>query len=262
MGSICSKSSVHEGGHTLLGSGAANTAPSTRPNPAPSDPRTAAAQAAERRIQAVSICHHEYLQLLYRIYLQAQRKGVNEANPKAGKLAAQLAKQSTSSAAPQTQREERLVVSEFIQCHRLPAVAHEQHFYPVGLTKYHLSIDTCGAKLPTLEVCVTVQRPLHKVPYRVALAPILFSAFHWKWIGCLALYTFRKHLAVSIRFEALRRIVRSGIRSDGFLSVEQMSKFSSLSDDVLTWPMNKELSSDNAPRILCKIMGDENSKSK
>ncbi|KIM48185.1 hypothetical protein M413DRAFT_439904 [Hebeloma cylindrosporum] len=51
MGSICSKSSVHEGGHTLLGSGAANTAAPTRPNPAPSDPRTAAAQAAERRMQ-------------------------------------------------------------------------------------------------------------------------------------------------------------------------------------------------------------------
>jgi len=225
---------VHEGGHTLLNSGAANAAPSTRPNPAPSDPRTAAAQAAERRIQAVSIYHHEYLQVLYRIYLQAQRKGVNEANPKAGKLAGQLAKQSTSSAAPQTQREERLVVSEFIQCHRLP-VAHEQHLYPVGLTRYHLSIDTCGAKLLTLEVCVIqCNDSLRKVPYRVALAPIIFSAFYWKWIGCLALHTFRKHLAVSIRVEALRRIVRSGIRSDGFLSVEQVSK-SSLSD-VLTWP--------------------------
>jgi hypothetical protein len=118
MGSICSKSSVHEGGHTLLDSGASNAAPPTGSNLAPSDPRTAAAQAAERRIQAVSICYHEYLQLLHRIYLQAQRKGINEANPKAGKLAAQLAKQSTSSAAPQTQREERLVVSEFIQCHQ------------------------------------------------------------------------------------------------------------------------------------------------
>jgi hypothetical protein len=54
MGSICSKSSVQEGGHTLLGSGPVNPAAPTRPNPAPSDPRTAALQAAERRIQAVS----------------------------------------------------------------------------------------------------------------------------------------------------------------------------------------------------------------
>lgn len=118
MGSLCSKSSVHEGGHTLLDAGAANTAPPASRNLAPSDPRTAAAQAAERRIQAVSICHYEYLRLLHRNHLQAQRKGINEANPKAGKLAAQLAKQSTSKAAPQTEREERLVVSEFIQRHR------------------------------------------------------------------------------------------------------------------------------------------------
>jgi len=68
MGSICSKSSVHEGGHTLLGP--SNTA---APNATPSDPRTAAAQAAERRIQAVSICHHEYSRLLEFIFRLNER---------------------------------------------------------------------------------------------------------------------------------------------------------------------------------------------
>ena len=111
MGSICSKSSLQEGGHTLLGSGPTNPAAPERPNPAPSDPRTAAAQAAERRMQAVSICHHEWPRT-FRICLQAQKRGTNEANPKAGKLSGQLAKQNSTRPTPQAQQEERLVVSD------------------------------------------------------------------------------------------------------------------------------------------------------
>jgi hypothetical protein len=62
MGSLCSKSSNHQGGHVVLG-----TSNTTGGNPtnrnvtgggAPTsarDPRTAAAEAAERRMQAVSL---------------------------------------------------------------------------------------------------------------------------------------------------------------------------------------------------------------
>ncbi|KAJ7092745.1 hypothetical protein C8R44DRAFT_816422 [Mycena epipterygia] len=51
MGSACSKGSSHSGGHTVLGSSAGSTvgAPTgTRPD----DPRAAALQAAEARLQA------------------------------------------------------------------------------------------------------------------------------------------------------------------------------------------------------------------
>ena len=55
MGSLCSKSSNYEGGHTVLGSGAANgNTVGSSAAPAPSDPRAAAAEAAERRLKAVS----------------------------------------------------------------------------------------------------------------------------------------------------------------------------------------------------------------
>lgn len=53
MGSLCSKSGTHSGGHTVLGSS------SSTPNPAnpssPGDARAAAAEAAERRMKAVGI---------------------------------------------------------------------------------------------------------------------------------------------------------------------------------------------------------------
>jgi len=57
----------------------------------PSNPRLAAAEAAERRLQA------------------AQRRGTNEANPNQGKLAGQLAKQNSSKLGPEAQQPERLV---------------------------------------------------------------------------------------------------------------------------------------------------------
>lgn len=50
MGSLCSKSGTHSGGHTVIGSSS-----SVNPGgPSPSDPRAAAAEAAERRMKAVS----------------------------------------------------------------------------------------------------------------------------------------------------------------------------------------------------------------
>ena len=58
MGSICSKSSTHTGGHTVLGgdSPASGQRPSTRPSQqqSPSEARAAAAEAAENRLKAVS----------------------------------------------------------------------------------------------------------------------------------------------------------------------------------------------------------------
>lgn len=53
MGSICSKSSVHNGGHTVLGPEPANQLGGNAPRVASSDPRTAAAEAAERRLREV-----------------------------------------------------------------------------------------------------------------------------------------------------------------------------------------------------------------
>ncbi|KAF4623660.1 hypothetical protein D9613_001831 [Agrocybe pediades] len=96
MGSLCSKSSVHEGGHNVLGSSPGTPInASGRPNPQasrPQDPRAAAAEAAERRLQA------------------AQKRGTNTSNPNQGKLAQQLAKENSSRPNPvQEQREERLV---------------------------------------------------------------------------------------------------------------------------------------------------------
>ncbi|KAF5313115.1 hypothetical protein D9619_003188 [Psilocybe cf. subviscida] len=85
MGSLCSKASNTEGGHTVLGSGPVNSNPTSGrpanshaatgsrvgPSSARQDPRAAAAEAAERRLQA------------------AQKRGTNNANPNHGKLANQ-----------------------------------------------------------------------------------------------------------------------------------------------------------------------------
>jgi len=87
MGSLCSKSSVYSEGHTVLGSSSEghNAVPQSH-----SDPRAAAAEAAERRMKA------------------AQARGTNSSNPKQGRLAAQVAKQN-SRVQPEPPQEERLV---------------------------------------------------------------------------------------------------------------------------------------------------------
>lgn len=121
MGSLCSKSSTLEGGHTVLGSGPVNSnAPaSNRPGASSqrTDPRAAAAEAAERRLKAVGNSHHECERLLEP--LQAQARGTNTGNPKQGKLASQLAKQNSAKPGTQAQAEPaqlvvRSVVSNFL----------------------------------------------------------------------------------------------------------------------------------------------------
>jgi len=88
MGSFCSKSAVHSGGHTVLGP--VSDYPTRPASSTPPNPRVAAAEAAERRVKA------------------AERRGVNPSNPNQGQLAAKVAKQS-SKQAPSGREEERLV---------------------------------------------------------------------------------------------------------------------------------------------------------
>ncbi|KAJ6519836.1 hypothetical protein C8R45DRAFT_952914 [Mycena sanguinolenta] len=83
MGSLCSKgSSNYQGGHTVLGSSAGSPVGGSRPD----DPRAAALQAAEARMQA------------------SKARGT----PQQGILAQQAAKTS-SRREPEPQQEERLV---------------------------------------------------------------------------------------------------------------------------------------------------------
>jgi len=86
MGSLCSKSGTHSGGHTVLGSSSSAT---TSAGPSPSDPRTAAAEAAERRLK------------------EAQARGTTTANPNQGRLATKVANQRKF--VPEPRQEERLV---------------------------------------------------------------------------------------------------------------------------------------------------------
>ncbi|KAG6851050.1 hypothetical protein H0H93_002942 [Arthromyces matolae] len=95
MGSLCSKPGNYSGGHHVLGSqDGSNPAASSS-----SDPRTAAAEAAERRFKA------------------AQARGTNASNPKQGQLAAKAGK--ISKTTTDSQQEERLVVSNPFQVHIL-----------------------------------------------------------------------------------------------------------------------------------------------
>jgi len=94
---------------------------------------------ASCRTPDTSCKHLPWMSMVSRICLQAQLRGTNEANPKAGRLASQLAKQNSTKATPQTQQEERLVVSHG---HPICGVAtstvadtHVKHSYPVGLIK-------------------------------------------------------------------------------------------------------------------------------
>ncbi|KAH0590713.1 hypothetical protein H2248_000840 [Termitomyces sp. 'cryptogamus'] len=71
MGSLCSKPGNHTDGHHVLGS---HSGPTNPAGPSPSDPRTAAAEAAERRLKT------------------AQARGTNPSNPHHGRLAAKAGK--------------------------------------------------------------------------------------------------------------------------------------------------------------------------
>ncbi|TFK41140.1 hypothetical protein BDQ12DRAFT_720846 [Crucibulum laeve] len=105
MGAFCSKSSAYSGGHTVLGSASDNTNSSAPSRP---DPRSAAAEAAERRLKAVSSPSDFMFFSFLESHIQAQARGTNASNPNKGRLAQQVARQ-TSKPAPEQQQEERLV---------------------------------------------------------------------------------------------------------------------------------------------------------
>ncbi|KAH9849769.1 hypothetical protein C2E23DRAFT_348698 [Lenzites betulinus] len=90
MGSLCSKSGTVSGGHQVLGSASSSTGPpdGTRP-----DPRIAAAEAAERRQKA------------------SHARGIQSANPNAGRLAAQLEAQKSAPRVPEPRQQEQLVTT-------------------------------------------------------------------------------------------------------------------------------------------------------
>lgn len=88
MGSICSKSGAHSGGHTVLGSAPASVASASR-TPNSSDARAARAEAAEQRLKA------------------AQARGTHSSNPNKGKLASQAAK--PAKVTPEGRQDDRLV---------------------------------------------------------------------------------------------------------------------------------------------------------
>lgn len=88
MGSICSKSGAHSGGHTVLGSASTTPASASRPQNQ-SEARAARAEAAEQRLKA------------------AQARGTHSSNPNKGKLASQAAKPVKFT--PEGRQEDRLV---------------------------------------------------------------------------------------------------------------------------------------------------------
>ncbi|CAL1695867.1 unnamed protein product [Somion occarium] len=96
MGSLCSKPGTHSGEHVQLHDGHPPTGNGTRHTVGASggerpDPRAAAAQAAEERLKA------------------AQARGTNPANPKKGRLAAQLEASKSAPRVPEPPQPERLV---------------------------------------------------------------------------------------------------------------------------------------------------------
>jgi len=88
MGSLCSKSSSHTGGHRVLGSADGSGASSSESRPA--EARSAAAEAAEARLKA------------------AQSRGTNASNPNRGALAAKVEAAKSTKSTDQVQPE-RLV---------------------------------------------------------------------------------------------------------------------------------------------------------
>ncbi|KAI0335282.1 hypothetical protein GY45DRAFT_1317213 [Cubamyces sp. BRFM 1775] len=88
MGCVSSKSGTVSGGHQVLGSASTTEGPSAGARP---DPRTAAAEAAERRQKA------------------AQARGTSASNPNAGRLAAQLEAQKSAPRVPEPRQQEQLV---------------------------------------------------------------------------------------------------------------------------------------------------------
>jgi len=93
MGNICGKPSDHTGGHTLISSSPSTpSAVGGAPANSSSNPRAAAALAAEQRLKA------------------NQNRGTHTSNPNKGKLAGQLANTKKPQASgPANSREDQLV---------------------------------------------------------------------------------------------------------------------------------------------------------
>ncbi|KAF9522786.1 hypothetical protein CPB83DRAFT_863970 [Crepidotus variabilis] len=99
-------SSNYVGGQAVLGSG---TPRGTLPSQAAADPRSAAAEAAERRMKS------------------SQQRGTNESNPNRGKLTAQLVEQNSAKDHQELQMPERVIVSMTwlsLTFYSLPTNAH------------------------------------------------------------------------------------------------------------------------------------------
>jgi len=88
MGSLCSKSGSHSGGHTV--SGSTSDSPGALLDSRP-PPRTAAAQAAEARLKS------------------SQQRGTNASNPNRGHLAAKVEAAKSAKRSPEPKPDERLV---------------------------------------------------------------------------------------------------------------------------------------------------------
>lgn len=122
MGAICSKSSHHTGGHTLVSQPPTSTNTSRPQQPlrqpqAPEARRSQTADAAERRLKAVSI--HErprggWLRALKFRPIQASKRGVSAANPNSGQLAARLEASKSAPLAPEPRQEDALIVSSLL----------------------------------------------------------------------------------------------------------------------------------------------------
>ncbi|KIJ68433.1 hypothetical protein HYDPIDRAFT_81520 [Hydnomerulius pinastri MD-312] len=128
MGSLCSKPGTHSGGHQVLGGNTAS--PNAQNYGTTSNPRAAAAEAAERRLKS------------------AQARGTNASNPKRGRLAAQLEASKSAKAVPTSRQEEQVVVSGLFLTRPLPLFIN---FITVGLNEIFVNVlpqpvsPTCGA---------------------------------------------------------------------------------------------------------------------
>lgn len=113
MGSLCSKSGSHSGGHTVSGStsGSPGVLLDARP-----PPRTAAAQAAEARLKSVRArwpcfpCQTGLKIILFK----SQQRGTNASNPNRGHLAAKVEAAKSAKRGPEPKPDERLVVSAIL----------------------------------------------------------------------------------------------------------------------------------------------------
>ncbi|KIK94365.1 hypothetical protein PAXRUDRAFT_455620 [Paxillus rubicundulus Ve08.2h10] len=97
MGSLCSKTGAHSstGGHQVLSENSTSP-PDGQNNESNTNPRAAAADAAERRLKS------------------ERARATHASNPKRGRLAAQLEASRSAKPVPASRQEEQLVPSGFL----------------------------------------------------------------------------------------------------------------------------------------------------